>query len=466
MIVGFAGSICVCDLMFLVVILLSLASCLVVQGNLEAPLPLAEIERLLENHYQLIKSQCGTSNWQEEYTKQHNAIMQSPNPRILVAIPNLSGKNIISFILFTLYYPIFLGLADRIIGFSTTCMIAILTNRAFQVGQRSGLPPISPTFYSPYLNWTRSGIEPDWVIEPLKYKAKIRNFNESILSTGLYNAVNTIEDYRLLDRLLRENLEDLMHRTAATTFLAINRGKTIRMFENKHHVDKLTKMGLKPETAFGCFVNYLIKPNSTIFTHFPASTFQLLATPSPTILKIGLQIRAGDRYMGMDHIKLSVEDYWGFFDCAQQIETMLLYNASNPASNSSSKYTKAIWYLVTDVKSLREAAVSHFGNEKIITSLTAEIEHSSKEESVCKKGVCGHVSNDGFNTAAAEWWMLSMVNYYVISRYSGYGRSAAMHGLQSDHIYTIPYGKERHTITCNQQTKTDLETIAWDWSGI
>jgi hypothetical protein len=47
--------------------------------------------------------------------------------------------------------------------------------------------------------------------------------------------------------------------------ISINRGKTIRLFENSHHTNKLTRLGLEPATAFGCAINYLLKPKPEIF---------------------------------------------------------------------------------------------------------------------------------------------------------------------------------------------------------
>lgn len=334
-------------------------------------------------------------------------------------------------------------------------MIAYLTNRIFKIGDRPPLPRVDDVFTSPYINWSRPP-EPEWILEPLKFKANPRNYNSSVLGSHDYYAVNTIDDYKLLDRLLRFDLNEIMNKEAWTTLISINRGKTIRMFENQNHIARLSATGLTSATAFGCIVNYLIKPKPEIFLPV-VNQLHTMASLTSNILKIGIQIRTGDRTMGNSH-RATADEYAGFFNCAKDIEHFAL--SANP------QYQKAIWYLVSDLKSVREDAVAKFGVDKVLTSVDIHIEHSSKEESACKNGNCGNVTHNGFSAAAAEWWMFSMADYFVISEYSGFGRSAAMHSLRSSSIYTIPWKKMRAGVSCTNESYTSLENLSYAWSGI
>jgi hypothetical protein len=373
----------------------------------------------------------------------------------------------------------FVGLADRVIGMVTTCMIAMLTDRAFQVGRRGTLVNLETIFHSPYINWTRES-DADWLIEPLKHDAKVRQYNNTVLSSKEYYAVNTINDFKLQDRLLRGDLHALMGGDdVQTTMLMINRGKTIRMFENDHVKSKLQSMGLTPYSAFGCIMHFLIRPQTNLFLPFYQEFYTLTNTRTQHakgILKIAIQIRAGDTYLTNSDHTIDIHQYRAYFDCADQIEKFVL---------ASGNYTSALWYLVTDSHPLRKAAIVEYGEDKLVTALQTKIEHSSKEGSVCKhankhdishgNGNTGgsaagnndcQVSVDGFRMAAAEWWMLSFAQYHIISRYSGFGRSAAMYSLQQDHIYTVMNGKGGSSIACSPKTFTDLETLSYDWSGI
>lgn len=395
------------------------------------------IQRLSDYHkrYNL---NCGMS-WKEEYKLFHKKELSQHSPKILVAVPHLSG------------------FADRVIGFTTVFMISILTNRAIQISNRGLLPPLNLAFHFPNIHFNRKEDEP-WLIEPLKHKASVRNYNESVLESKKYFAVNTLDDFRLQDRLLRGNLTDILGGSNIETVLMVtNRGKTIRMFENQNYVKYLTDhMGLNPSTAFGCLANYLIQPKPKIFLS-AFSEFSNLTNPDPSVLKIAIQIRTGDS--SLENIQHSIDlwKYSAFFSCAEQIE--------NFAFNLTEfKFTKAIWYLATDSLPLRKAALEKYGN-KIITNLNIKLEHSARDKVQCLGGDCP-VSDEGFRMAVAEWWMQSFAHYHVISEYSGYGRSAAMLTLNASTIYTIRYKMQSKFVQCDPKTFTDLENLAYDWSGI
>jgi hypothetical protein len=349
-------------------------------------------------------------------------------------------------------------MADRIIGFTTTCLIGILTNRAFQIGSRTELTSIETAFTANNINWHRDQ-DADWLIEPLKFQARNRNYNQSILDTKEYFAVNTIDDFRLQDKLLRRDLNEVLGglNEFKTVFLSSNRGKTIRIFENDNHNKVLKEMGLTPYNAFGCLVNYLLKPKEDIFIPVLEEYKKMTSTDTNT-LKITIQIRVGDwLWTSTDHNSLNVDRFLPYFSCAQQIEDF---------ANIDKKYTNVIWYLLTESIALRKSAKQRYG-DKILTNLNITTEHSSKEQSVCETNTNCAVSHTGFKTAAAEWWLMGYSDYFVITRYSGYGRSAAFRSLKKDNIYTVASGKHGpFQLNCDNKSFTDMETLSFDWSGI
>jgi hypothetical protein len=351
-------------------------------------------------------------------------------------------------------------MADRIVGMTTTLLLAILTDRAFQMGRRGKLPAFESAFLAPNINWTRAP-DPDWLIEPLKEKANPKNYNDTVLASKEYFAVNTIENIRLQDSFLRQDLVPILGGDARTTLLVSNRGKTIRMFENQHYVQRLQDMKLNPYTAFGCLLNYLVQPKPQIFLPM-YDQFVQMTEPNPAVLKISIQVRAGDSVWGSNtgpHNAAEGEAVLNgvsrFFSCAEQIEKFVL--ADNPG-----KYSSVLWYLATDSRALRHAAVARYGS-KVVTNPHSHIEHSAKEQSVCAAGdaACA-VSDLGFNTAAAEWWLLGYADYHVITLYSGFGRSGAFRTLTTDRIYTV-HQKE---VTCNKDSYSNLEALMYDWAGI
>eukprot|EP01035_Chromulina_nebulosa_P025064 gene25064-32683_t len=365
---------------------------------------------------------CGLkTGWATNYSNFHRESLQmhSASTKYLVAVPNLSG------------------MADRVIGFVTVLMMSILTNRVFQLGNRVSLPIFEEAFFSPNnVNWSRP-IDADWIIEPLKYKANPRNFNSTILSQGEYFAVNTIDDFKLQDRLLRQDLNQLLGGNAKTTFISINRGKTIRMFENPHHVARLTSMGLTSYTAFGCLLNYLVQPKPEVFLPVQ-DLYEKMTNSNPRVLKITIQIRVGDSSLSSPDSKANVDHYSAFFSCAEQIEAF----ATEEANRKNQPYEKVLWFLASDSKALRSAAVERYG-AKILTALNSTLEHTAKEHCV------------GFHLAAAEWWLMAHSNYFIISQ-----------SLVKDTTYTVTYKRNASPIRCDNRSFTDLETFSYDWSGI
>jgi hypothetical protein len=268
----------------------------------------------------------------------------------------------------------------------------VLTDKAFQMSKRGIIPALQEAFYSPYIDWSRIA-DPEWTLEPLRETATDRNFNESIRDSLGYHAINLINNNARYNNLLRKGCPFLPTQPAnhtqpavapgRTTFVVSNRGRTIRMFEHPSYAKRLKQMELTPYTAFGCLVNYLIQPRPDIF--LPVyDQFRVMSDPNPAVLKISIQIRAGDHvFLPESQGALPVVDaqavlhhYKGFFSCAAEIEQFA-------QEDSGDRYERIIWYLATDSHSIRRAAVALYG-DKVVTSLSSTIEHTSKENFFCE----------------------------------------------------------------------------------
>jgi hypothetical protein len=208
------------------------------------------------------------------------------------------------------------------------------------------------------------------------------------------------------------------------------------------------KFGLTAENAFGCVLNFLMAPKPSIFAPFAP---QLNLMTNHSILRIGIQIRGGDKLLMSNGIHtVNIDDYMSFFVCAHQIEAWARYPGQ-----------EVVWFLMTDSMAIRQEAKKKFG-DKLTVAINAVIEHTSKEDNVCKVNCT--VSDRGFSDAAAEWWMFGYADYFVVTKYSGYGRSAAMRGMKRTHIYTVMHGRQK--LNCHQHGGTSLGVISNDWSGI
>eukprot|EP01031_Cornospumella_fuschlensis_P034089 gene34089-41262_t len=398
-------------------------------------LTVEEVTEKLSNHYNLHKPQC-PADWAQKYITRHKDSLAAPaTAKFLVAVPNLSG------------------LADRVIGIVSSFMLAMLTGRAFQIGPRSPLIPLQSVFNTKYINWIRPA-DPEWIIEPLKYKAKEMNYNSTVLSEKRHFAVNTLDNWKLLNNFLSQNLDGLLGGDAQITYIVINRGLSMRIFTNKHYSNELEiTWRLSQETAFGCIVHLLFQPKPEIFLTIPDlfSGVMQVQESSKKVVLIGIQIRVGDHIFANDAVQLA--GFHAYFDCARQIEEFALQEG----------YSEAKWLVVTDSRSLRKEVVAAYG-DKVITSLHTHIEHSAKESSVCTHNCT--VSSKGFEAAAAEWWMLSFSTYHIISQYSGFGRSASMVGFKGRSVYTVPHKMMSKTIACGKNSATDFYDLPYEWSGV
>eukprot|EP01031_Cornospumella_fuschlensis_P033911 gene33911-41036_t len=407
------------------------------QGQCSLHLTKENAASLLDRYYQMNAPSC-SEGWADKYITFHQeSILAQESAKFLVFYPNLSG------------------LADRIIGIVSSCMFAMLTNRVFQIAHRTSLISLQSVFVSQHIDWQRSATDPAWILECMKFNASDRYCNSSnALSDQHYFPLNTLEKLYLLEMFRSQDIGSLLGGESQTTFIAINRGLSMFMFENEHYADQLKNNWLlTPETAFGCIFDLLFRPKPEIFLRIPDTFMQVMKlkeNPKKHLL-IGIQIRVGDHVFIQDSVKF--EEFQAFFDCARQIEKFTM-----PLG-----YVEAKWLLVTDSHSLRKDAVKKYG-DKVITSLNAKIEHTAKD--YCSlAGDCA-VSTEGFETAAAEWWLLSMSSYFVISEYSGFGRSASMIGFKGRAVYTIPPFLAKESVTCDRDSVTDIEDLPYAWSGV
>lgn len=399
-----------------------------------------------------VPDKCDTE-WQEKYSKFHADMLKSENPRLIVAVPHASGEWCIaaSSNIVVAYYV--LGIADRMVGLATVFMMGVLSNRAFQIGRRENLPNLELAFDAPHINWTRTQ-DPWWVLEPVTHRQRITNYDEKVINSNEYFALNLIENIRMQDQVLTKNAESLISHNGMTktSIVSANKGLLTRYYDNPVHQKQFIEMHLDIHNSFGCVINYLFKPKMEIFDPMKEQ-YEIMTNPDPKVLKIGIQIRVGDwMWTNVNHtVNLNV-DYHTFFSCAQQIEDFAM---------KSGNYTSALWYLTTESMPLRLAALEQYG-KKLVTATNVVIDHSAKEGSVCH----GHcvVDNLSFKTAAAEWWLLGHAEYHVITKNSGYGRSAGFRSLNRDKIYTVHSG--RSPMTCDANSFRPLENHAYDWSGI
>jgi hypothetical protein len=174
-----------------------------------------------------------------------------------------------------------------------------------------------------------------------------------------------------------------------------------------------------------------------------------------SVLKIGIQIRVGDRTLVKGRRDFTpLAQYDAFFDCAAQLE----------ASRRASPRQRVLYYLISDSVRLRKLAVAALG-PKLVTSLDVPVQHSRKEYDLSEEGL-----RRGFESAAAEMWLFSLTNYQIITLHSGFGRLGAYMSGRFHQVYDIDVVQGQQTPpplrSCSPYDYASIEYISLNSTGL
>jgi hypothetical protein len=198
-------------------------------------------------------------------------------------------------------------------------------------------------------------------------------------------------------------------------------GMASRLHANPFYRRRLHDMGLRPETAFGCAMDFLFSPGPAILDTFSE---EVAVMSDPAVLKIGIQIRTNDTVL-MDQVEIKDLSPWHeYFKCAQEIEDYYRLPGQRVA-----------WLLVSDSVHIRQLAREKFGDKLVTNVGKAKVQHigvnrnAEEKEEASKRPI--------FVAAAGEIWLFSLADFHVISRFSGYGRVGAFWSKRPHSTYTI-----------------------------
>jgi hypothetical protein len=212
------------------------------------------------------------------------------------------------------------------------------------------------------------------------------------------------------------------HANATTIVIASNRGKVWSLFDNPFHKRTLLEYGLRPETAIACAFRFLFRPRDEVRDMFQP-TWELMANPDA--LKIGIQIRLGDRVFKANASthELAWDTIAPYFKCAAEIErTRALPGQA------------VIYYLMSDSLAVRRMAKQRFG-QKLIT----DVDTPSVHVGCYHGGTCSHEQQVlALRRAVGEIMAYAMADYHVYFKGSGFGRLGAWLSMSWHHHYMVP----------------------------
>ncbi|CAH1756189.1 23155_t:CDS:2 [Entrophospora sp. SA101] len=347
---------------------------------------------------------CGS--WQDKYTTLHEKILNGTAPQRYVSYICEAKINCG-------------GLADRILGMTSTFLFALLTDRAFLADWQVPLP-LDTIFDSSNIDWSYDSFNSDYLTKDL---------NTTELNIIDYNSKHLDYHFSLSNWTTRYPEPFIKFYT--------NQGLIQRAFDSKYYSSKLKEMGLRPHTAFGCFLDYLftpIPPALSFITQYTA----LFALPN--IFSVGIHIQVGDSYE-QSHL---LQDYGYFFNCADQLTQT--YAAPDQ---------KVIYYLVTDSLKLRTEAYTKL-EHVIISGLQIDSGHGHYDQA------------NGVINAIIENSILSKTDYRVISQ-GNFGKLAAFHSKQLHSTVSLSTAATTGTkfLDCSREDIfTTFNQLANEWSII
>jgi hypothetical protein len=118
-----------------------------------------------------------------------------------------------------------------------------------------------------------------------------------------------------------------------------------------------------------------------------------------------------------------------FFDCAKQLESALAVPGQ-----------RIIWYLLSDNGSFRRAAKDRYG-DKILTDTALQAVHTdckrNRDATLCSESTM----NVALQQSIGSMLALSLTDYHVISRKSGFGRLGAWLSGRWANMHEIMWGE-------------------------
>lgn len=359
------------------------------------------------------KQQCGA--WMEDYAKFHADTLSGKLPPRFVVSQCPKNTNCG-------------GLADRLLAISSAFLFGLVTRRALLINWETDVQP-EWIFDAPKINWS-------YDVENSLY-----NGNANLSTASVYaisfgpHRIDPIFQHRDWNATWQQDRVDFI----------MNRGIVHRTFNHSLYGESLLKkqFGLSAETAFACFMNFLIRPKPKILSYVK-KYLDLLSRPN--VLPIGIQIRTGDASMRyqyaerngsnpLDDSMFSVENYKEYFRCAGDLVSSVVDVDGKKIGND----IVPVFFFITDSAGLRDSVARYFGENEssskiLVTGLPIAHMHKFRNSHLPQFDLAkldalerlGRLT-DLVSFAVVENFILSHLRFKIISQ-GGYGKLSAFWG--------------------------------------
>ncbi|GAA6043645.1 hypothetical protein JCM8097_000853 [Rhodosporidiobolus ruineniae] len=346
--------------------------------------------------------------WQEDYTRLHHEVIRGERKTRLLEYWCEDGQECG-------------GLADRLLGMTSTFLLALLSDRAF-IASWDHPVPLSLLFDSPAVDWS----EPFFPSLPSLAPDDGGRPHHILWSNGTLGDVReTVSMHNFkpeqVDSLRLQLAGEKTSRLTEAPWVRLerpNRGIAINSTSNPSLAPQLSSLGLTTSTIYAQLVHYLFRPKleALMFIHEYTSLFSL-----PSVFAIGIQVRTGDVYMRdseRDVVNTLVRhQYW--FDCAAEVFDTFAKPGQRP-----------LYFLISDSAVLRKSAIDAYPDRVVVTGLdqhhnelrddslkllrTAESEPRTVGEMIAEL--------HGLQNTVATSWIFEAMDFSLLSWHSGFGK--------------------------------------------
>ncbi|KAI5475246.1 putative glycosyltransferase [Pseudohyphozyma bogoriensis] len=309
-------------------------------------------------------------------------------------------------------------------------IVEFVCRRSGECGGVADRVPFDLVFDSPHIDWSTS------YHDEVSYNQK-PFYRDPRLGTAPYLADSYNRYVPETDRIHDAIVATKWHNNNWVEYWG-NRGTVLRFFQTPSSAEPLYKLGMTPDSAYSCLIDYLIRPKMDVINFISQymAFFEL-----PSIYTISIQIRTGDASMHKPEVEEAntVEKYKHYFKCAEQV-----------AKSRARKDQKVVYYLLSDSNHLKADALAKFPDRVVTTGLGAS--HPLEDDGVKKETFAvAHSLQD----AIADSWVQESADVMIITDRSGFGK------LQS-----FRRGGEGTTITLPRDTDYWSKDDPTNWIDI
>lgn len=257
----------------------------------------------------------------------------------------------------------------------------------------------------------------------------------------------------------------------ATLMLHTHTGFVRLLLQNPLYATRLAAAGVTQRNAFPEAFHFLLRPRAAALARYSEALHAL--TTGSRVGSVSVHIRVGDwlaftrNTSGRSYV--GVRNVADFFVCARQV-SLGLARVRGLGDDDGDGITAVQWLLLSDSAKLRADVARHWRLAADVVPLPPNVSVMHSRARRGKRIPGNHIYDFlsaqtadcySFLDGAMEHWLFGLADAYVVTRKSGYGRTAALLHDSGGPIFQLP----RWPMKPNQKRTSEPVNCKLDMSG-